>query len=645
MANYKYSSLPCDEYIRIATIFAGNDDDDLTISITNETFQANSPPLYEALSYVWGSEDDKQPVRIPDGHGRSTLYVTRNLHIALRHLRYNDRPRRMWIDAICIDQSNTVEKGPQVERMGEIYQLAARVVAWLGPAEDDSSTAMARMDYIGSQITLDPSGQIVPADLSSDARIADHQSRLDFPDQDMRAVYHLICRPWFDRLWIRQEIFLANASAVIKCGASEMLWARFHLALRCLFLKPSGVSSDARLRRQLGIRTIALQGFIFQPPIVHFDDFRRIFENCLCRDPRDRIYGVRSMLTETERAACGRPDYAKPWTDVYQRIVQQMVHSRKLNVLRDCELAPGDPSPSWIPTWYRKTTEPMQMSPMLASSSIRAHYEFSENGTLRVAGVVKAMVKSSQPFSGIDNAGRPNPYDEIRDMLPAVSDPDEPYCTGISMLEALARTFVMDVHCDSYTPCPADIRAQLSDGGFQTMLRMVSGTTYDPRHFQPRSPCGDYLAQIVFKNGDKRFIECTDGYIGIAPPSTQAGDEVCVLLGCDAPMVLRSLGSGRYLVVGECFVEGLSMGEALLGLLPKEIRATKVQNEDSERWDTLYLNQQTGQVLREDPRLRQLPIDLTGFRNDLETKPMSFLDIDLDILRQRGVDVQYLKLV
>lgn len=38
----------------------------------------------------------------------------------------------MWIDAICINQSNLKEKGHQVALMGRVFSDARRVVVWLG---------------------------------------------------------------------------------------------------------------------------------------------------------------------------------------------------------------------------------------------------------------------------------------------------------------------------------------------------------------------------------------------------------------------------------------------------------------------------------------------------------------------------------
>ncbi|KAH9203309.1 heterokaryon incompatibility protein-domain-containing protein, partial [Leptodontidium sp. 2 PMI_412] len=96
---------------------------------------------YEALSYAWGDATIKSPIMLCG----QPFPVTTNLERALRSLRKqsNDyaHKRILWIDAICINQGNDVERSEQVQRMGSIYKSAACVLVWLGgyhELEDDS---------------------------------------------------------------------------------------------------------------------------------------------------------------------------------------------------------------------------------------------------------------------------------------------------------------------------------------------------------------------------------------------------------------------------------------------------------------------------------------------------------------------------
>ncbi|RYP81660.1 hypothetical protein DL769_001892 [Monosporascus sp. CRB-8-3] len=109
---------------------------------------------YEALSYTWGSSQfpDTVEVKTSDKHAQATftseLCVNRNLAEAMRYLRYEARPRVMWIDAICINQADVKERSVQVRRMSQIFSLANRVVAWLGPGFSNSKLAVTTLNYL-----------------------------------------------------------------------------------------------------------------------------------------------------------------------------------------------------------------------------------------------------------------------------------------------------------------------------------------------------------------------------------------------------------------------------------------------------------------------------------------------------------------
>lgn len=64
--------------------------------------------------------------------------------------------------------------------------------------------------------------------------------------------------------------------------------------------------------------------------------------------------------------------------------------------------------------------------------------------------------------------------------------------------------------------------------------------------------------------GNRRFCVTRGGYFGLIPAGAQVGDLVCLLLGGDAPVVLRRDESdGLYIYIGDCYVHGIMYGEAL----------------------------------------------------------------------------------
>lgn len=80
----------------------------------------DDPPEY---SYVWGGSNERDRSFV-DGHA---IMATRNLVGALRRLRARE-PRNLWIDAVCTNQDDVLEKQSQIPLVGTIYGCARDVV-------------------------------------------------------------------------------------------------------------------------------------------------------------------------------------------------------------------------------------------------------------------------------------------------------------------------------------------------------------------------------------------------------------------------------------------------------------------------------------------------------------------------------------
>ncbi|KAI4157735.1 MAG: hypothetical protein LQ342_008053 [Letrouitia transgressa] len=133
MANYYYHPLPPEQiqfktppYTRLLVLSAGREPQPLhgVLELTN----VESPPPFEALSYTWGSNFVDTPLYSVNGN----LPIRANLDAALRSLRLPSQARRLWVDAICINQEDIQERTRQVQYMRLIYKRATRVIVWLG---------------------------------------------------------------------------------------------------------------------------------------------------------------------------------------------------------------------------------------------------------------------------------------------------------------------------------------------------------------------------------------------------------------------------------------------------------------------------------------------------------------------------------
>ncbi|KAI4661247.1 uncharacterized protein J4E79_005060 [Alternaria viburni] len=161
-------------------------------------------PRYIGLSYTWGDPDLRRPILVGD----KIFHATVNLVIALEHLQEEEKTITFWIDAICIDQSDLSEKSIQVQRMGNIFASAALVLAWLGPAADESEVALQELMRYSYHCP------------DSYAKLKNTFSRVyaALPFESINAFFD---RPWFKRVWVGQEVAL-NKHVIFVCGPLDI---------------------------------------------------------------------------------------------------------------------------------------------------------------------------------------------------------------------------------------------------------------------------------------------------------------------------------------------------------------------------------------------------------------------------------------
>jgi hypothetical protein len=143
------------DQIRVFTLLPGMFGD--CIDGRLDIISRQNAPYYDALSYVWGDPSQKHTISISG----QMLGVSQNLNIALQYLRYIDEPRTLWIDAICIDQTNLNERSSQVRIMAQIYQFAGCVLLWLGEADASSEVAFDVVERIDAILTKRDEGSYV----------------------------------------------------------------------------------------------------------------------------------------------------------------------------------------------------------------------------------------------------------------------------------------------------------------------------------------------------------------------------------------------------------------------------------------------------------------------------------------------------
>jgi hypothetical protein len=224
---------------------------------SSTTTEACLSPFFTALSYVWGSEENKLRILV----NGAVFEITQNLFVAIHGLRTEILKQPIWIDAICINQGDSVEKGYQLNQMTEVYRQARKVIVWLGPGDEESNLALKRGYTIGRKFLK---CEIQPSNPSQEALEHEPQHQLEeiynlenashaleslisevadmatskdpakhFP---ARAFVTLTYRNWFERAWVLQEVTVAEGYTVVACGDIEMPFDVFAAAVKLVSL-------------------------------------------------------------------------------------------------------------------------------------------------------------------------------------------------------------------------------------------------------------------------------------------------------------------------------------------------------------------------------------------------------------------------
>lgn len=324
-------------------------------------------PEYEALSYVWGSPSALRRIEI----NQSRFLVTKNLEAALRQLRpHGTCPRILWIDAICINQSDIKERTQQVQQMDAVYRGAKSVLVWLGSETNTSARLfdalhhttiltsktpavfetqqMLTFPFEPEPYCADCDGNAPPLSVEQikelklnkkDAevlmtsknkpRLPVFQSKTVLVDL-MEDMIEFLGRPWWRRMWVLQEVILAK-EVIVHCGPRSVRWDVLQFliytfvrqAKRARLYHLGSLSHDSRrARAQATLLTQSLQilpFFVLQQKSISAKqaqettivDLLSLSGNFEATDARDKIFALIGLLRgDSSDLANFKPDYS-----------------------------------------------------------------------------------------------------------------------------------------------------------------------------------------------------------------------------------------------------------------------------------------------------------------------------------------------
>ncbi|KAI0811326.1 heterokaryon incompatibility protein-domain-containing protein [Xylaria sp. FL0064] len=599
LKQFKYDQLPSTagvRTIRLLELKPGNPGDVLKCSIT--TTSLASATNYEAISYCWGSYEKVDSIICDD---RGAIPLNQSLGLALRYFRHPERSRTLWADAICINQSDVEEKSIQVRQMRDVFKRAQRVLVWLGEEVEGES--------IEPLISL--SQKMATMDLASlpEGRIA-RQDAVGFNRVHILALTYLLDMPWFRRVWIVQEVAVSR-EAILFCGYKSIDWSDLCLIVQLEDgMTLMGVNNQVVMDIVTGIdleRTAMREKIpttLLQALLRH--------RMSLASDNRDKIFALLGICRNENLKA----DYHLSSEEVYKRFTTSyMCQHRSLDIIT----APSGPiarrpsgMPSWVPDWSAVDVAfPLALRTQLfpemdyqATLNSKWTPAFSEDGNiLRVEAqfldevdVLGVVRKPFRPKKLDMNALFRQMQSDFntsaswyRICLKHAKNWDDLYApTGEALFDACWQLFMAGCSPAEYEQCRRQCERVWTVYRVYTLaarLHLLPLWALKMKH-QVSKLAGRRLskAQRIIDEAQendlqfrvrravshRRVMRTRQGYLGLAPATTQVEDRVVLIKGMRAPAILRPCNQGWELI-GDCNVHGCMNGEAFQPDLCEEV--------------------------------------------------------------------------
>jgi len=554
---------------------------------------------YDALSYVWGELSTKHLVEC----SKMNIQITANLDSALRQLRYVDKSRAFWVDAVCINQGDKAERSRQVQIMPEIYSNATQVLVWLGCGAEGDSRAFSSLQMLKLVVNdLDESWFLIRLGWYRDRNrrtFSGGASRSMLTDIEYEHMVTLLRREWFRRTWVIQEV-ACSKYATIHCGDQYMPWEMFadiYMRLGDHFLPVSQLGGDEAHQSLENITAIESARRSHSGPLS-MSLFHILVATSFskCKDQRDKIFAVVGLAKNWVEREVVVPNYDTNEEDVLEAFkdfaVADSNHHKNLRAL-SCASGPStDISlPSWVPDWRN-------------IENVHPFTRYSDRTGFRASGGMKPEAWHSDNKNILHVIGKQVDSIAVLGSEPVFTKAIAVFEINMAKISALKGSLVWLQECETLS---RDInRSSRAERNNQLWRTMTCGLTSEgfpapdqyltyfnrymdfmasaPERFKeyftesqttvdgirgldediPYFTTHAIIEASLDRWSSRRRVSLTcNGQLACVPKSSREGDIICILFGGDVPYVLRPACDGFYTVVGECYVGNIMHGEGL----------------------------------------------------------------------------------
>ena len=545
---------PKKEKTRILVLEPGKDDDELKGRL--EHISSLESYSYSAVSYRW-SEDKAGTLFC----GELELKISSTVRDVLRKIRRADKPCAVWIDQICINQDDDVEKGYQVNLMREIYAHACHVIVWIGEENETDRFAFKNSDIFNKD----------------------------------RFLNMLRDREWFRRTWVVQEV-ACSRKASVWCGNEKIPWEKL---AEFVINELSNIDSAQRLEEENIHRACeSVRATENARRAINGPGYMSLFEAILttqhnnCGDPRDRVFAVLGLGKDwVDRKKKLEPNYRATVWDVFREFA--IWDSENNSTLRTLSCPSGDlsPLPSWVPDWTSVVyPDPFTLygdqTGFAASKNKKAKPWYTdERRTFVVRGKQVDAVQRLGPRSQFVKATSRSSID--RSWI----DKLEESRNWLMDCQKFATGGTEEIHRDRFEEFWRTMTCSLTEGGSQApdkyseyfskylqfmktvperYRRGLLDSTFTPvefsHHYRKTRDFENHkrIEASIEKWSSKRQICLTEkDRLAFVPQKAEEMDIICVIYGSEVPYVLRRMRNGHYRVIGECYVYGIMDGKAV----------------------------------------------------------------------------------
>ncbi|KAK4554266.1 hypothetical protein LTR86_008794 [Recurvomyces mirabilis] len=280
-----------------------------------------------------------------------------------------------WVDKLCIDQDNILEKNHQVSMMGDIYRHAFEVLIWLGETDEMTTEAIKWLNYIDD----------LPLE----------QRPLDFLEERfslglaarMALVAPIAKRRWFQRVWTLQEYALASHDPIFLYGEQTFAATQLARLVDEHFSErgttddePRPVDSTQSLYVPKGFRDFSKDRTSVDQDMMHLI-WPRLYMRCVIQNSikvtgrisltgiwslsaltrtslaHDYVYGLLGLMDEEHQSHIV-VDYDLEPDEVYRQYMTQLLSTCFRNFAYQFDNTtfqdPGSRHPSWVPDLARQ---------------------------------------------------------------------------------------------------------------------------------------------------------------------------------------------------------------------------------------------------------------------------------------------------